>query len=655
MTGSRSTLTLSCLPVLVCLLASAPEAAADVWLDGDADEQAAMRHVEAERYVLARKRIDEILSKGPSFLATYALSRIYHEAEGNLPRALFLVRKAMAMLLERYGSPPEKQKALQHLAQLLRDEISILGEMDRREEQLARLDAYGELFGDGLEARKIWPLFKLGRFDEARALGERLVVSDDPLTRMVAANSMMALADEQGDRKGTYEWGRRALAVTHGDSCTVASNVAEGAFEIFRHDEVEGHVKTARKADRQDCAVSPLTHLVQLFLGRGDLRRALDSLLEVRTEQLERRLMVQQETGQRAMVIELLLAVGRLDEVEERLPVLVSEPDRVGFSSISSERSQLGNLLLYFAALSAAAERAREQRAVRSFFVAVAGARERVARSLALWRARRRAMRLLSLQELLISSVRPYLSEIQPWYMGVLVDLLGPGVVAQAAAEGRELEAEVIERARGYYDALEGEAAWRRGDLAAARRFGASAVETLPAAEGLLRWRVRAWLGAALVESGEAEAATPHLREVLRRYPGVLRQLRIALPVRVEHDSSAGARAVAELLEESPRFEAGGGVFKVSVSTMGEGLRLCLSGPGGESYACSERGGSGEPAGAPEDDADEDEQRARAVDRFADTVFSTAFDLPEATLMRLDRKRMSLPVGGEDEGGEATP
>ncbi|MCA9526992.1 MAG: hypothetical protein KC549_11935, partial [Myxococcales bacterium] len=187
--------------------------AADVMLEGTPDEQAALQLNEQGKYIESREKAQEILNVTPdSFIATYVMAGAYFNLEANLPRALFTLRRAMKLLEDRYGLPIHDQAAEVWHRRLLSMEIWILSDMDDREGQLQVLARYNDLYKPPKEVHKMWPLLKLRRYDEAIAIGEKLIYSDLEYERRRAYNGLMAVEDERRNRQASYEWGLKGYA-----------------------------------------------------------------------------------------------------------------------------------------------------------------------------------------------------------------------------------------------------------------------------------------------------------------------------------------------------------------------------------------------------------------------------------------------------------
>jgi len=183
-----------------------------------------------------------------------------------------------------------------------------------------------------------------------------------------------------------------------------------------------------------------------------------------------------------------------------------------------------------------------------------------------------------------------------------------------------------------YFDALEGEIAYRDGDLPRALPLGRRALSALARDEVLLRSRVATWTADAALRLGQARDAESLFHEVLHRFPTALRILSVRLPARVVADGRPLSRRVASTLLRSPRLSTTRDLGFV-VSVTGEGkegkeLKLCLLGRGGRRYACAVKDVSAAKT--------DDERIAWAIDELHAKVFAPKIDLTQQDINSLD-------------------
>ena len=150
-------------------------------------------------------------------------------------------------------------------------------------------------------------------------------------------------------------------------------------------------------------------------------------------------------------------------------------------------------------------------------------------------------------------------------------------------------EKESLEAAAAYFKAYGAEAAFLAGRYAQALERVSEALDALPGSEVLLQARVAARGAQAALALGRQNEGMELLDRALQTDPGVVRRVGLALPVRLETDSSALGRTAAEALSESPRFRqtTRGTTFTARVSGDERSAEACLTGPKGTRIACT--------------------------------------------------------------------
>lgn len=599
-------------------------------LTGSADEQAALQLVDQGKLIEAREAAQTLLEANPtSFIARFVMCEVFYRLEANLPRALFLIRQIRVDLEARFGDTPTDAEAQLWHKKLLRLESWILSDMDDREGQLVSLDYYNARYRPPREVNKMWPLLKLKRFDEAIAIGEKLIYSESLYERRRAYNGLMAVEDERRNRKASYEWGQKAYANLSGQSCIINTNLALAARRAFEPENAERYDKEALKTDDDTCPTSPYAQLTMIYLMEGEFQKSLSALEKLRKTPRLPNQRIQNEMTIKGRLAELLYALGQFDEAVLRTSEIMRNPDRAGTTSASEESIELANAVLHAAVLGGRLEQLRERAAVRGIGGALDVWSDIRALLIERWQVRRRAIRLGTLDALLIDIVSPYYTDVMPWYGGAMLDLFGDGVIRKMVERARARDVDYPDRARGFYEATLGELAWRAGDLGAATAHGQSALESLPVRYALLRWRVSAWLADAALRQGDQAAAQRLFHEVMRNQPTVLRHLGIALPAKVVHDTDAIATEAADRLQNSPRLAGGPLDFTARVNRIGEGLQICLLGVGGLQYGChlAKDGLEGD---------DAEEALVEALDAFHDAAFSPKLELTQTDINSLD-------------------
>ena len=232
-----------------------------------------------------------------------------------------------------------------------------------------------------------------------------------------------------------------------------------------------------------------------------------------------------------------------------------------------------------------------------------------------------------------------------PWLAGDLIEAAGPSAALAAIRAAR-----ADDRRSGappYYDAFEGEAALRVGEDELALRLLKQASSSLPSAEQLLRARVLALLASLEVERGAQGEALRSFERAMQIDPGVLRRLRIALPVQVAASSEPVSEAFASALGHSPRFDVGARGLSIVVRADRTRGEACLVGASGAQLACGQaEAKSNESA---------DALAEKLLNSFHERVFAPPVDLSQVDANSLDGSTLrgsdaDLPPLVEGEG-----
>ncbi len=594
--------------VSVMLLASAVDDAMTP------EERALLTELDGEHFIKARDAAEKILAKNPtSFAATWAMARVHHDEEGNHARALFFLKKAQAL-----AGTQDRAWGVK----LLLEEYFILQEMNRNNEALEVLDRHAALYGQPATALRIWPLLKAGRYDEAKAISRRLAGSDDFQERLDGFNGLLSVAFEQHDREGTYRWAVEGVNVTQGESCTLLRNAASSSFSRIKLDEAESYLLRASKKVR-DCVDPADNQLASLYLVMGEFQKALSALESSRGRPIEKRYRPQFALGRRAVLTDLLIALGKENEAFTMAGDLYAQQTRTGMTSGSDRIERLSRTLRYSFALDGQLAVLKERASYAELPTGVVGPMAELTRlSGVRWELRQSLVQLLAEDDRLSLMVRPNSGEIadwSSWRMGDLTDIVGTGTMRTALARARVADAAFPETV-AYLDALEGEVAYRSGWLEEADRLAAQALKTLPKQEALWRWRTLAWRADVLRRLGRSGEARSAYQEVLQRWPTTLRLLELALPATLEGDGSQVARDTVTRLNRSTRFAiASEAPFRLRVEAREKGVEICLRDDAGTQFACA----SGETPTA-------------ALEAFHSVAFSPRISLTQSDLRSLD-------------------
>mgnify|MGYP006093162289 CR=1 FL=1 len=617
--------------VVLSILLSAP-ALADP-LGETPQEIQAVVHLDRHEFPTARTLAEKSLKTKPTFMATFVMGVVHALGEGNLARGLYLIKESKKLLTAKYTSQPTSTDAQRWHKRILSRQIVVLGMMDRRNEQLKALDAYDALYKPKMSVWRLWPLLKLERYDEARSLGRTLIHHDEAYIRERAYNGLMAVEEEAGFRLASYNWGQRGLLETKRKSCIIATNLALGARHAFKFTEAIEHDQTALAASDGSCPTSPHAQLAAVFLVMGEFQKALSSLKELRAMPRTIGVRLQNETMIRARFVELLLALGDFGKAAVRARKIVEAPDRAGIDSRAAELIEMGNNILAWSALNARKNQIEERIQARSFWDGMGDRQRALMLKFELWTIERRILRLAAMKNVLVRTMRPYLTDVMPWYGIDMAYILGRGITESAMEEALAIEKDFPELAQSVMDAFRGEQAWRSGETGKAEVIGRRLLMQLPPEARLVKMRVQAWLADTIKEKNRIEAESL-FHQVIDFYPTVLRQLNIEIPVSIVFSGPQG-EDVAERLRDSPRLDVQqGGSFTVEINTSPQSISICLA--GGKRFGCAEVKKEGH---------DED-LIVTAIDAFHDQVFSPKLELTQSDITSLDGRAVRQDARG---------
>jgi len=540
---------------------------ADLYGGADA-ERAAWCMAREGKFTNVRTLAEAALERNPvSWRAHTMLGLAHHLGEGNLPKALHHQKEAERLLLEEHTGTlvPLTSEWFVHRITLF-ELISVHGEMNLHDDQIAYVDTLRDRLKLNYDALKAWPLIKQRRFEEARQVAQAAMAMDGELAyeqREDGRTALCAVESELQHREAAYA-ACMAAAEPHladGTEGGVALvNAAVSAGEVLRFDVAERLLLEATRRP-VEATINPWGHLSHLYMRQGRLPEAVGALREMFAYRRQRPPHMDQQDQAGADLVggTLLLLSGRTEEALKITDRTVNRPERLGSSSAALEQHEASNHLMDFMARQEMASRLMEDASVAPWGEAV-GLWWRAARlRLEAWMEARQAARLFGAHNMLVTSVRPDCPgsvDIPFWLRGVLTQVLGSGVVQAALVQGREIETLPKERSSPYFNALEAEAAWRDGDHARAAWLAQQVVDEMPSNEQLVVARVAAIGAQAAWQLGQHQDALAFLEVALRHDPGVVRRLGGQVPVRVvaSSDDEATAQAV-KLLGRSPLFD----------------------------------------------------------------------------------------------------
>lgn len=542
------------------------------------DEQQALDKAAQRKFIDARRMADQALIHKPGIVARYVLSLVQSEAEGNLPRALFLVRQAKARLLALEHPTALSEHGRKWHRKLLSHELGILGHLDRREEQLAVIDQYDAVHEPKLTERRIWPMVKLGQYEAARRLGMSLLTHEESSVRQRAFNGLMAVEEEAGNRQASFDWGLRAIEGGSAKSCVIQTNTALGARRVFDFSKAIRIDLDALEADQKDCPTSPYAQLAPVYLLSGDFQKCVAALKALRSAPRSRRMALQNEMLIRSRFVELLYALGAFEPAWDRIEQIMNKPDRSGMVSYDMDLVEMGNLLIGYVVGQSRLNELREMSSIRSISEAWSIWIEEIKLKVRLMSIGRTIRKLAASGPHLLRVIRPYMYENMMWYSLPLVDVLGGGVVEQSLLEAQAKESDLSTQAAQMLDAYRLEIAYRRGDFERVSGWGRSVVDALPNGTVLLKARLNAVIADALWHTGQGQMAGGRFAQVMNTFPTAIRMANVALPVEVIYKGEV-LPTVKAIIEDSVRFRVvSTSPFKLMVEQNADDLEICLQG-----------------------------------------------------------------------------
>jgi tetratricopeptide (TPR) repeat protein len=588
-------------------------------LRSTADEQALWALVFAGKFVDARERAESVLKSAPdSYVAHLALAHVHHHGEANFPKALRHVKEARR-LYETRELPGDPVTSRWHVL-ILAEQASAHYELGQHAERLAVMRELEELYGMGRRSERAWSLMKLGEVEAARNVVREALASGDPHEEEVALNAQCAIEFEAGDEEASYVACKDAVEARRRRGALPLlvdlTNFAEAARALFRFEESEAALTAAARI-REPSYGNPHRDLADLYLRSGrfaEAAAAVKRIPEVRN--LRPASMVDSD---RAEILRttaaLFILAGKPDDALRMTDEALSRPDRRSHQSRDPAQDIAVAALLDRQARLAVAERIVEEAVPEGIVTRLwARARALFQRALA-YRSARKAMDALAGEDRIVGFLRIDSAKaaiVPPWLVGDLVELVGAGV-ARAAADRAEAE-DRREGIRGYLEAFRAEAAYSSGDFESFEFHAEHALAELPQGERMLRARLLGERASLLCDRAVDAACLEDLAAVMEIDPGLIRRLRLSIPVRFE--IAGGGAELADYLRRSPRLDERGHGFVVRVTGPNS---ACLATPDGQVFECTDA-----------------EDAAAAARSFHERVFAPRVDLSRIDLDSLD-------------------
>ncbi len=582
--------------------------------------------------------------------AQFALAEVLFRVEGNLPRALFHLNQAEALMsYESIGRAMEAGNLEWHYLTL--SQLSYAHQLiGNQEESLRYLDIISQFYGQDVESFRGWPLIKMKRYADARASAEKvLATSDNPRDRSRAWNTLCAveLADLRPNESlracenAMSEDESIALADENADLDTVhLLNASEVSMNLLRFQEAEDYLNRASRNIDPNSVGNPWVYKLYLYMTQArydSARDALDRMLVWRDAQSP--LTNVMNRGDHFMVSAIFLMQAGYYEDSARLTrAALNQPDRTGSYTADEAQKDSVAALVNSMAHHLRYQRLREQLATEPWrgwsWRGMQLRIEALAARFQSWRAARHAASLFADQETLQNRMRPYAPldvHIPEWIEPELIALMGAGVM-QNLLEGASAQG-VFALNDGYFHAWQTEIAAVRNQDELLRRSAEEALRLLPAQEVLLRARVSARLAQLLWRADEPAEALQHYAQALRHDPGLFRRLDMAVPVALAGTSSSSVNIddVRSYLRRSPRFVVHSQGLPLEL--LNEDIAtLCLRAPDGDALSCIQLApaevSDSEPVAAADD-------AQRLVQQFHEGTFSLAYDISRTQRLAL--------------------
>ena len=464
---------------LLLLLAAAAATAQEEEYPISDEERSAWEAVELESHLVRGRELAEaILVRQPdSFVALCLMAVVCQNADANLPRAAFYASRARAVIERRWGDVVPDDGPWRWHARVLRVLIEVTLQMDREEEALELLAFRDARYEPPMTVEYGWPLMKLGRIDEARALMNEVVERGTLADRLHALNTLGAMESELDNPEASHQAFTRLLEEYRGageaPTATALRNAGQVAAALLRFDEAERLLLEATEAFDPGSYSNPWQDLAQLWMDQGRFQEAVAAVLEMqRWSHGVLPALDQQSWAERQTVVaSLLLEAGRDDDALRVLEQVLARPDRRAGTSGYPDQEAAGQLLLVRRALGVRRARLAEEASWLGLAMGWRARAQRLADGFGRWRAGRRASALVVDHRRLEPSLRflaPDGVNASGLVTAELVAAVGPGVVAVEAERLLARTGPAALRERPYLLLFHGQSLLGRGRAAAA-------------------------------------------------------------------------------------------------------------------------------------------------------------------------------------------
>lgn len=567
-------------------------------MEPDFTEQQALALIDQKKYIALREQAEKMLADAATkdrYSTYYFMGWVLHHGEGDLPRAHWYLDEAIKRFTKQYGASPSSGSLWGWLFKIYEEQIMVNAELDHYEDQLKSLDQLQAMLESvlgrklpELDASYSWPLMKLGRVAEAReklASASEATQNTEQVTNVL--NSLGALEMETDHAQASYDAFKKMVdeVRAHGwqMTCTYLWNTAEAAQGLMRYDEAEKlYLEAAQHPDSTSFS-NPWRPLCMLYLSQARIPEAISALKKMHAWDSNTEPFLEQQgwAARRQMTCTVMLQLGMTEQALALATTMVDRPDRKGGDSVQRDQWQAGNLLTYRQAAQARRQTLREQMTWTHGWAwwKMLWQQRDLAWS-AYLRGQQAAAMLVSHNHLL-GSLRYYMAsgsaQLTNFDRPDLVTVFGPGTILAALDQLEAKPWESLPLEKPLLDSIRFEALARSGRKVEALALLESLLTQLPASEVLLKARCQARAAQLHLQSGELAQALPLLQTVMEKYPGLMRQFDMELPVSFASDSDALSQQVVSLCRRSPRFKETAGAFMIQV----QGTTARLLGPDG--------------------------------------------------------------------------
>ncbi len=467
---------------------------------------------------------------------------------------------------------PHDEFAREWYLRVLDLEHSILRNMGSDQEELRVVDLIEQVY-QPLPSWHIWPLMRLGRFDESREWLEKSQMAGSMRVRVL--NSRMALEEEAGRRHESYEAGKAAVTAESGDSL-LWRNFAEICSRDHRFGEaIDAILKANLCWSADDYEGSPFTEAAWTHGLRNSLPAAwacLKRAQETRRARAPYTLAMDQDSFDRATA-HVLFLLGRGDDAYQWAKRSLERPGRKHFSGEARDFAFNNRFFLWLMIR----HRQRELAELQAFGAEPTTSAALLDRRLDLerWTLEREMIKLIQDPKFLHELFTPlapgnaYLYDVatpNTLFLPDLGNLVPRGIAWEAI--GRARRAESHPAAGPYFDSMEAELEWNAGRTERTLELCSRAREKLsPDFDRCLRARLAVMAGSCLVKLGRGDEAIALYNEALANCPVVFRMLAVAVPIAIVDDGTPLAGRWAQRLAASRSFRADPSGFTMKLSS----------------------------------------------------------------------------------------